>query len=347
MAKKGRKVKVVSKLIIGIIIGIACLLGGIGYKMLWAPNFIPSNTIYIYVDSVRDFDDLCAQVEKEGRCKDLFMFRLLAGIFDYPSEMLTGRYAINPGMNNLSLLNDLRRGHQKATSITFNSVRLKEDLAESLDKQLMLSTEDLLSLLNDSAYCSSLGFTTQTIAAIFIPNTYEVYWNISPARLVERMLKEYNRFWTEERKAKAASQGLTPVEVEILASIVQEETADLSEYPVIAGLYLNRLRRGMLLQADPTVKFAVGDFSLQRVLYKHLEIDSPYNTYKYAGLPPGLLRLATIQGIDAVLNATKHSYLYMCAKEDFSGKHNFARTLAEHSRNALRYQQALNRRNIR
>ena len=132
-----------------------------------------------------------------------------------------------------------------------------------------------------------------------------------------------------------------------MASIVQEETADLSEYPVIAGLYLNRLRRGMLLQADPTVKFAVGDFSLQRVLYKHLEIDSPYNTYKYAGLPPGLLRLATIQGIDAVLNATKHSYLYMCAKEDFSGKHNFARTLAEHSRNALRYQQALNRRNIR
>lgn len=182
---------------------------------------------------------------------------------------------------------------------------------------------------------------------MFIPNTYEVYWNTSAKNFMNRMKKEYDRFWNDSRKAKAKEIGMSPVEVAILASIVEEETAAYDEYPVVAGLYINRLKRNIPLQADPTVKFAWGDFTLQRILFSHLEIDSPYNTYKHTGLPPGPLRIPSIKGLDAVLNYQKHSYLYMCAKEDLSGRHNFAKTLAEHSRNAKKYQAELNRRKIK
>ena len=265
----------------------------------------------------------------------------------YPANMRTGRYAVEPGMNNLTLLNDLRRGHQVATRITFNNIRFKKDLAERLSEQLMIGEDELFHLLTDSAYCDSLGFTTETINTLFIPNTYEVYWNISADKLMQRMKREYTNFWTDARLAKAKAIGLTPAEVSILASIVEEETAAVDEYPIVAGLYLNRLHRGIPLQADPTVKFAIGDFSLQRILFEHLEVDSPYNTYKHTGLPPGPLRIPTIKGLDAVLNYMQHNYLYMCAKEDFSGRHNFAATLAEHNRNANRYRAELNRRKIR
>ena len=210
----------------------------------------------------------------------------------------------------------------------------------------MLKGDTLLRLMNDSAWCASMEFNRQTIVAMFIPNTYEVYWNVSPERFMARMKREYKAFWNASRQEKAQAAGLSPVEVSVLASIVEEESAAVDEYPVIAGLYLNRLKAGIPLQADPTVKFAVGDFSLRRILDKHLEVDSPYNTYKYAGLPPGPIRIPSIQALDAVLNYTKHRYLYMCAKEDFSGRHNFAVTLAEHNRNAARYRSELNRRKI-
>lgn len=177
---------------------------------------------------------------------------------------------------------------------------------------------------------------------MFIPNTYEVYWDISIDGLLKRMKKEYDKFWNDSRKDKAAVIGLTPVEVSILASIVEEECTYTDEYPTVAGLYLNRIKRKQLLQADPTVKFAVGDFGLRRILNVHLETDSPYNTYKYEGLPPGPIRIPSIKGIDSVLNYAKHDYLYMCAKEDFSGRHNFAKTLAEHNKNAANYRNALN-----
>jgi UPF0755 protein len=261
--------------------------------------------------------------------------------------MKTGRYAVNPGVSYWTLLNTLRRGQQTATRITFNNIRLVEHLAERLDEQLMLGKEDLLQWLNNPEYCRSLGFTTETVGALFIPDTYEIYWNIPAKTFLQRMKREYDAFWTDERKKKAAAISLTPVETAILASIVEEETALADEYPVVAGLYLNRLRRGIPLQADPTVKFAVGNFSLQRILFEHLEVESPYNTYKYAGLPPGLLRIPSVRGLDGVLNHTKHTYIYMCAKEDFSGRHNFATTLAEHNQNANRYRAELNRRNIR
>ncbi len=337
-------------IIVGILLFFVLLIAGVGvwgYRLAWAPNFMPQETVYIYIGKDKSFTDLCRQLQDSADCSRIGSFKQLAGMLKYQANIRTGRYAVSPGMSNLQLLNDLRRGHQVATRLTFNNIRFKEDLAERLDEQLMLDKDELLSLLNDSGYCDSLGFTTETITSLFIPNTYEVYWNIPADKLMQRMKREYIAFWTDARLEKAKAIGLTPAEVATLASIVEEETAVSDEYPIVAGLYLNRLHRGIPLQADPTVKFAVGDFTLQRILFEHLEVNSPYNTYKHAGLPPGPLRIPTIKGMDSVLNYMKHNYLYMCAKEDFSGRHNFAATLAEHNRNANRYRAELNRRKIR
>ncbi|SEG27234.1 endolytic transglycosylase MltG [Parabacteroides chinchillae] len=328
----------------------ALMLIGAGvwtYCLLLAPNFSPEKTVYVYIDRQKNFENLCRQLEDSANCSHIGGFKQVAGLLKYASNMKTGRYAVVPGMSNLSLLKELRRGHQTVTRITFNNIRFKEDLAERLSEQLMIDKPELMDLLNDSLYCASLGFTPATVNAMFIPNTYEVYWNISAGKLLQRMLREYNSFWTEQRLAKAKAIGLTPIEVTILASIVEEETAAADEYPMVAGLYINRLHKGIPLQADPTIKFALGNFALQRILFEHLDVESPYNTYKYAGLPPAPLRIPTIKGLDAVLNYTQHNYLYMCAKEDFSGRHNFAVTLAEHNRNANRYRAELNKRKIR
>lgn len=343
--------KISRRSLIGILVGILLLISAgaafWGYRFLYAPDFDIPQTVYVYVDTTKDFDDLCRQLTDSANCERIGTFKLLAEKLKYPENMKVGRYAVDPGMNHLDLVRRLRSGHQTPTRVTFNNIRFIDDLAERLDNQLMFSKDDILVYLKDPSYLKSLGFTPETISAMFIPNTYEVYWNISPERFMERMKKEYDAFWTDNRKQKAEQIGLTPVEVAILASIVEEETAVPDEYPVVAGLYINRLHKGIPLQADPTVKFAVGDFSLKRILYQHLEIDSPYNTYLHAGLPPGPLRMPSVKSMDAVLNYSRHNYIYMCAKEDFSGRHNFAVTLAEHNRNANRYRAELNRRGIR
>ena len=199
----------------------------------------------------------------------------------------------------------------------------------------------------DSTFCRQYGYDTATIACLFIPNTYEVYWNTSLEDFMKRMQKENTTFWNEERLRRAEAAGLTPNEVVTLASIVDEATANNAEKPMVAGMYINRLRTGMPLQADPTVKFALRDFSLRRIYHNHLNVESPYNTYRNIGLPPGPIRIPSIVGIDAVLNHVKHDYLYMCAKEDFSGTHNFARTYREHLANAAKYSKALNQRGIK
>lgn len=317
------------------------------YHIAYSPNFNNNKTVYIYIDKEMTFDGLCRQLADSANCESVASFRRVASLLKYPDNMKTGCYAIEPSVDNLSLVRDLRSGHQHAITVTFNNIRTKDNLIEALDKRLMLTAGELEGFLNDSVWCASMGFNTETISTMFIPNTYEVYWNTSAKNFMNRMKKEYDRFWNDSRKAKAKEIGMSPVEVAILASIVEEETAAYDEYPVVAGLYINRLKRNIPLQADPTVKFAWGDFSLQRILFSHLEIDSPYNTYKHTGLPPGPLRIPSIKGLDAVLNYQKHSYLYMCAKEDLSGRHNFAKTLAEHSRNAKKYQAELNRRKIK
>lgn len=293
----------------------------------------------IYIDQ----DDTADSV----RTKSTLGWRwdIYSKVFSYHRR--TGRYHVIPGTRCLELYRQLRNGTQEPMDLVIPTSRTMDRLAAVLGRSLMVDSAEIAMALTDSSYLASHGYTTATIPALFIPNTYEVYWDITVDKLVERMERENNRFWTAERKAKARACGLTHEQVATLASIVDEETANNAEKPMIAGLYLNRLRLGMPLQADPTVKFAVGDFSLRRILGKHLKVESPYNTYHISGLPPGPIRIASIAGLDAVLNHAEHNYLYMCAKEDFSGTHNFATTLSEHYKNARRYIKALNERGIK
>ena len=233
------------------------------------------------------------------------------------------------------------------------SVRTMADMAGRLAQQLMVDSASIAQQLNDTERVKEMGYSLETLPTLFVPNTYEVYWDISVEGLLARLVRENRTFWNAERigKLKSVSQyageEMTKEKVATLAAIVDSETANNGEKPNIAGLYLNRMRIGMPLQSDPTVIYALQDFSIRRVLHEHLKVDSPYNTYKNVGLPPGPIRVASIAGIDAVLNYAKHDYLYMCAKEDFSGTHNFAVTYAEHQRNAARYVRALNERGIR
>jgi UPF0755 protein len=240
----------------------------------------------------------------------------------------------------------LRSGKQEPVNITFNNVRLLEDLPPKICANIFLDPETFMTKLEDSTLRAKYGFNEYTFKCMFIPNTYEVFWTITADELVERMSYEYKQFWNDERKAKADTIGLSPIDVSILASIVQAECKMTDEAPVIAGLYLNRLKKNYLLQADPALVYASGDFTIKRVLNKHKEIDSPYNTYKYQGLPPGPINAPEIRYIDAVLNYEQHNYLYMCAKEDFSGYHNFSTNLQQHLVYARRYQRALNREGI-
>lgn len=305
-----------------------------------------SSPIVLYIDNKKEYTEVLKQLEASS-IKDISFFKQLAAYMKYPENVKSGKYEFDADTSYLELVRILRSGRQTPVKLTFNNIRLKHDFAERIGEQLLFSSESLLEKLNDSEICESFGFNTSTIVCMFIPNTYEMYWDVSENQFLQRMKKEYDRFWTQDRLNKAKIIPLTPVEVSILASIVEEETADVSEYPIVAGLYINRLIKGMLLQADPTVKFAVGDVTLRRILYAHLEVESPYNTYKNPGLPPGPIRIPSIAGIDAVLNYTHHNYLYMVAKDDFSGKHNFATTLSQHNINARKYQDALNQAGIR
>lgn len=241
----------------------------------------------------------------------------------------------------------LTAGGQTPIRFTFNNIRTIDELLRRIDDTFFITSDNLSELISDNTICNTYGFDTTTIAAMFIPDTYEFYWTVQPEAFLNRMNYYYKRFWTDQRKALAEKTGLTPTEISILASIVEEETAKTDEMPIIAGLYLNRLKKNIPLQADPTIKFAVGNFALRRITANHLAVESPYNTYRNTGLPPGPIRIPSQTAIDAVLHYSRHNYLYMCAKEDFSGYHNFATTLEEHNRNAARYHAALNRNNIR
>ncbi len=315
------------------------------YRLIFAP-LSPTETVYIYIDEERNYEEVIRQLEEKAALPSEKIFRLLADKMNYPERVKSGRYAVSQGMTMPDVIRLLRSGNQTPVNITFNNIRTREDLAGRLAGQLMADSVALLEALRDPSLAGQHGFNSETIVTMFIPNTYEVYWNTNVEALMQRMKREYDRFWDDDRRKKAEERGLTPVEVSTLASIVEEEATYVDEYPIVAGLYLNRLKRGMRLEADPTVKFAVGDFSLRRILYRHLEVESPYNTYRREGLPPGPIRIPSIAAIDATLSPRQHNYLFMCAKDDLSGRHNFAVTHAEHARNAARYQRALNERGI-
>ncbi len=293
-----------------------------------------------------DFESLYNKLEEDQVLINYKAFKWVSKKKKFRDNIKPGRYELKKDMTTNELVNMLRSGLQQPVNITFNNLRFKEDLAGKISKYIKADSLSILNLFSDEEQIKKWGFTAETFRTMFIPNTYELYWTTSAQEFAERMHKEYGKFWNEERMTKAEAINLSPAEVSILASIVQSETIKKDELSRVAGLYVNRLKRGILLQADPTVKYAVGDFSIKRVLNKHLEIESPYNTYKYVGLPPGPICFPDIASIDAVLNYENHKFLYMCAKEDFSGYHNFAKTLSQHNRYANQYRKALNDRKI-
>lgn len=328
---------------------VVCLLAvaGVAYYMLGRSVSNSNEKEYIYIDSDDNVDSVLTKVSAISSSSKVSSLKMLVSNSSYADHIKTGRYCIKPSDGIYKVFVNLKSGNQTPVNLTIPSVRTIERMSKDVTKKLLIDSTDVVKALQDSATCKKYGFTTETIACMFIPNTYDIFWNTSVEKLLDRMEKEYKKFWNDERTAKAKNLGLTPVEVSILASIVDEETANNGEKPMIAGLYYNRVKKNMLLQADPTVKFALKNFEARRVLNSMLSYDSPYNTYKYQGLPPGPIRVPSVAGIEAVLDMVHHDYLYMCAKEDFSGTHNFAKTLAEHEANAQKYRQALDQRGIK
>lgn len=333
-----------------------CLLIVIGIIYLYCfSSFSKSgNTEYVYIDSDDNIDSVYNKVMPIANGIPFQAFHTLTNHSGYAEHIRTGRYAIHPGDGALKIWRHLKNGLQEPVNLTVPSVRTLDKLAGELSKRLMMDSTTLYKALTNEEMCKKYGYDTSTIACMFIPNTYDIYWNTSVEKFFDRMQKESKKFWNFERTEKAKNMNLTPNEVITLASIVDEETASNAEKPMVAGMYYNRLKlrdaeypSGMPLQADPTIKFAWKKFELKRIYNNLLHIDSPYNTYKNTGLPPGPIRIPSVAGIDAVLNHVHHDYLYMCAKEDFSGTHNFAKTYQEHLQNAAKYSKALNDRGIK
>lgn len=340
--KRNKNILVFS--VIGIIT-VFCIL--LIYNTIFGLNIKPVNqktTLYIPAGST--YNQAIDTLNTDLDIKNIKLFEWIAEKKNYPSLVKPGRYVIDRAISYNGLINLLRSGRQTPVMVTFNNIRYLTDLAGRIGGQIEADSSSIMDFLSDPLNYNDDGFTKENVISVFIPNTYEFFWDTDAGELYERMLKEYKRFWNEERIAKAKAINLSKIEVAILASIIDDEVAKADEKPRIAGVYLNRIKRGIPLQACPTIKFALNDFTITRVLKEHLTINSPYNTYMHRGFPPGPTGCPTIEGIDAVLNAEKHDYLYFAAKADFSGYHNFSRTLIEHNRYAAEYQRELNKRKI-
>jgi len=320
------------------------------YNALLAPNTrILEDVAYVYIPTDASFEEVCNQLQP--LLEDMDTFRAVAGRKKYPLNIRPGKYAVRKGMNNNDIINSLRT-HNLPVNVSFNNQETLPDLVGRIAPQLEADSLSLLHTLSDTSYLQPYGLDIHSAIALYIPNTYEFFWNTSAEGFRERMLKEYDRFWDEKRREKAASLGLSPLQVITLASVVQKETAIAKERPRVAGLYLNRLEKNMLLQADPTVIYAIkqhtGNFDtiIKRVLYSDLEMDSPFNTYKYSGLPPGPITMPDISSIEAVLNPERHDYYYMVADVENFGYHKFAASLVQHNRNKAHYIRWINEQRI-
>jgi UPF0755 protein len=317
------------------------------WQIFKTPNFNVKGASYaILIPKGSDFKQLLDSLDKHDVVRDKLSFRFLAKVMGVAEKVKPGRYVIGPESGNWELLRKMRNGKQDALRITINNFRLKEDIAAKLAKQLPYDSTYLMKMLDSNAITSKYGYSPETIACLFIPDTYDVFWTSTFDDFMKKMLKANQGFWTDKRIKEANALGLTPIQVGILASIVYGESKATIEQSRIAGVYWNRFRIGMPLQADPTIVFAWKDFSIRRVTGKLMAIDSPYNTYRNKGLPPGPISIPPKDVIDKVLHLEKHDYLYFCAKEDFSGTHNFAATYPEHMANAAKFQAALNARKI-
>ena len=350
MAKK--KKSFFKKIVIALLL-ILIIVGGVGgyfaYKAIYQPNVnsVDKKSLIIYIPTGSTFDDVIRILSDNNILKNRATFEFLAEKKKYKNAVKPGKYRILATMNNNSLINLLRAGIQEPVELNFNGIKTKYQLISRLCRRIEADSISLYRAMNDNGYLGKYGFNPDNIQAFFIPDTYEFYWNTSVDQFFERMAKEYKAFWTDARKKKAREIGFSQTEIVVLASIVQaEQCCDNDEKKVIAGLYLNRLKQDMLLQSDPTVIFAIGDFSIQRVSFEDTHFESPYNTYINKGLPPGPIGFAQESSVDAVLNNNKNSYLFMCAKEDLSGRHYFATTYEQHCIFAQKYRDALNGKNI-
>ncbi|MDF1575238.1 MAG: endolytic transglycosylase MltG [Bacteroidales bacterium] len=317
------------------------------YSRVFVPNvMLDTEHELFYVPSGSSFEAVIAGLEDQGIIENSKSFEWVALKKGYDTKVNPGRYKIPNGFTNNELVNMLRSGNQDPVMVVFNNVRTLNHLSGKVSQYLELDSVTLATYLGDKELPSKYGFDAAAFSSMFIPETYEFFWNTSPEEFADRMKLEYERFWEGGRDRKAEKMKLTRAEVTTLASIVDEETLYDDENSRVAGLYLNRLEQGIPLQADPTLKYALGDFSRQRILNEDKEIESSYNTYKFKGLPPGPISIPSVSAIDGVLDFEKHRYLYMCAKADFSGYHAFARDYSQHLKNAREYQRALNRKRI-
>jgi UPF0755 protein len=318
------------------------------WQVFKTPNFnVEANKPFeLFIPQKASYESVLDSLKKHDIVRDQLSFRFLAKVLKYPDKVRPGRYIIHSEMGNWELLRKLRNGRQDAYKVVINNFRLKEDIASRIAHQTAYDSAAIYAVLDSTKLMQQWGFDSETSPAIFVPNTYEVNWTTTFPEFLEKMNKAYLKFWTSKRKGEAKKLGLTPVQVSILASIVYGESKNSKEQARVAGVYWNRLQANMPLQADPTVVFAWKDFTIKRVTSKYTALNSPYNTYKNTGLPPGPISIVSGDVIDRVLNLEYHDYLYFCAKADFSENHAFAVTYEEHMQNAADYQKALDKNKI-
>jgi UPF0755 protein len=341
------------KRIILIICGILILIGGVACYLFWS-NFLQSNTnpnikkdTFIIIKTGSTIEDVERMLKERNILLSTTSFDFAAGLMNYKSNIHAGRYLLRPHANNKNLIKLLKSGIQVPYKLSFNGIHTKYDLSGKMSQQIEADSSSILRVIQSDSFLIKYHFDTANSLAFFIPDTSLYLYTTTTVELMYNFTRNYSEFWNEENIHKARSMGLSRAQVSTLASIVEKETNKDIEKPMIAGLYYNRLRKkGMKLEADPTIIYALGDYSKQRVYNTDLEVNSPYNTYKYEGLPPGPICIPSVASLNSVLNYIHHDFLYMCAKEDFSGYHNFAKTLAEHKQNAKRYYAELKRRNI-
>ena len=334
-------------IVLFIIIFVALALTGFNYyRKYFGPN-VTDKQEYLFINTGSGFSTVYKTIKNEGIVNDSASFYWAALNMNYNNRVKPGRYHLHSGMSNRRLINMLASGAQEPVTLAFHNLRLKTQFAAFVSKKIEPDSAAIIHLLDSADFVQKYGFTTDNVYTMFLPNSYQLYWNTSPEKFFKRMYANYEKFWTPERRQKAAAINLNPIQVSILASIVDAEALHDNEMPAIAGLYLNRLKKGMKLEADPTIIFAENDFTIKRVLNRYLSINSLYNTYLHTGLPPGPIMMPSVNAVNSVLDYQKSDYIYMCAKADFSGDHAFATNHADHLINAHEFQEALNQRNIK
>lgn len=335
--------------LVGILLLVAILIvGKLKYNDVFHSNInlSPNQSTYLFIPTGSDYSALFEILVKEELLIDTASFGWVAEQKNLKAHVNPGRYLIGASMSNNELIDKIRSGKQSPVRVSFTKARTKEDLSGKIGRYLEADSLSLLRAIRNDSLIASYGFDKNTILSVFIPNSYDFYWNTSAELFLKRMVVEHKKFWNSSREKKAGKIGMSKIEVSTLASIVEEETIMENEKATMAGVYINRIRRNIPLQADPTIKFALGNFELRRIRTRDLKIDSPFNTYINTGLPPGPICIPSISSIDAVLNYEDHSYLFFCAKDDFSGYHAFSKTLREHNLAARKYHRALNSKRI-